>query len=728
MTRSSRPVAPDAAFATLFASPSTYGFYMRRSDNEDVQSIINDPERWVILNLAPQSITWREPNATSITPTQGGGKIVESSGHVLRYGQISGTTGYLPPEQVQGSPIPPRTPGGSRAPLVSDDPDLDLRLGMLSGFYKFAKLRHLFRLYAHERRRGNLNVTFHYMDVLNDEFWRVEPTEFVMRRTKGRPFMRDYDISITAIEPSDAVALTAGHQVQSFLLPVYDPNMTVLSVNNEYTYTRAGADTLRAYNDNSTLLAINRLKTLNNAGLGFVQRLSGSVQRRFQDALRDVSAVTQFFDNIHSAFTTLLDLPIALLTQLRGAIDSVISVADQFSSDNIREELNEWWLEVTGLIDGITTSISDLTRTNDRARVFETDRDFSVGRARQGFTTDLMREPDGGTGSPDANPYLGTSGLGLVTDVAALANTTRLRAVPIYDNDTIWSIALRIYGDMARFIDLVLLNDLAAPYIVSGTANRPANTLAWGESIMVPADTDESSSDTASLVRAAPVQVGVVTATGISTELVDENDHLPVWRVDQWIGYTVTLRPGTATEEQRVVVSNTASRLQLNLAWSTAPVVDDAYTLTLVIFDVRRPATPEARAYGRDFLLVFNSKNGVDQYGKPKATIVLNQRGDLAMATGLDNLIQSANLRLRTELGRHPFHASFGIALPVGRPWSLATALFYTYFVRRSLLQDPRIASVSKARITLEQSTIMFSAEIHPTQSRKARRVDVAAR
>jgi hypothetical protein len=160
----------------------------------------------------------------------------------------------------------------------------------------------------------------------------------------------------------------------------------------------------------------------------------------------------------------------------------------------------------------------------------------------------------------------------------------------------------------------------------------------------------------------------------------------------------------------------------------TSPAVDDSYTLTLIIFDARRPVTPEAKAYGRDFLLVFDRKNGLDQYGKPLATIMLNQRGDIATVTGIDNLIQAVSLRLRTELGRHQFHASFGIALPVGRPWSLSTALFYTYFARRSLLQDPRIASVSKARIVMSQGTMMFSAEIHPTQSRKARSVDVAAR
>jgi hypothetical protein len=107
---------------------------------------------------------------------------------------------------------------------------------------------------------------------------------------------------------------------------------------------------------------------------------------------------------------------------------------------------------------------------------------------------------------------------------------------------------------------------------------------------------------------------------------------------------------------------------------------------------------------------------------------VLNQRGDFATVVGIDNMIQAIHLRTETELRRHPFHKSFGLALPIGRPWSAANALFYSYFARRSFLQDPRIASVKQTKLTQQGGVINFSAEVQPAQSRKARAVNVAVR
>lgn len=718
------PVAPDAAFATRFYKSFPYGFYLRLSADEDVQAVIDHPERWVILNINPQSIIWREPNATAITVTQGGGKVIESRGGVLRYGQISGTTGYLP---SGGAPTAP-TRGGARASLVDDaDPDLDLKLGERSGFYKFHRLRHLFRLFAWERRQGNINATMHYMDFKHDEFYRIEPTEFTLRRTAKKPFLYDYDISFTAIEPSDVVDLSDGTEVGSWLLPIHNPRLTVIPRTPfNLQRARAGADVLGAYRDNGTLITVNRMKTLRQAGLGYVQHLSGAVQRRFQDALLKVSKVTQFFDDIHAAATTIGDLPVVLLTQLRGALAAVSDTVTMFAPTTVSTELNAWWLEMTRLSNNLLCSIGDIARAAQGVQ--RLDDSFRVGAGKRSFASDLLQEVDTSTGSPDANPFIGASGLDLVTDVDALNNTQAVQAVPIFDNDTIWSLAMRVYGDPSRFIDLVVINGLRAPYIVADAANKVSGTLAWGESILAPTRRVASQVDPSLISSTVPTYSSVCTLTSVlKVLLIDATMRDIDWRTDQWIGYTVTLRSGLATEERRVVVANTTTQLTVNYDWTVPPAVNDEYQLTMVLFNAQRPVTEEAKAYGRDLLLKFNRKDGTTTYGRSTATIVFNSRGDLATATGVDNMIQAVRLRSETEQGRHAFHKLFGLLLPIGRSWSEANALFYAYFARKSLIADRRITSVSKARITLQGGTMTFSAEVQLAQARKVHQIQVSS-
>lgn len=691
-----KPTAPDEEFATRFATASSYGFYMQMTPHEEVHSVIDHPERWVVFNLNPQNITWREPVATAITPTQGGGKVIESRGGILKHGQVSGTTGYLPPGQHSDGGIPTFTPGGSRASLVDEsDPDLDLKLGVKSGFYKFHKLRHLFRLYMWERRRGNTKVTLHYMDFKHSEFWRVEPTDFTLRRSAKKPFCYDYDINFTAIEPSETM------QEVSFVLDA--------AVDAVLGLTRKGTLAASTVYDN-TQVSIERIKTLRESGLGYVQHLSGSVQRLFQNTLLYVSKVTQFFDDVYSIARTGLDLPITLLKQTRGALHALSDVVEKFAPDNIKEELNGWWLEMIGLVNDITVTVL-ASEQSDAGRLSD---DFRVGKAKQGFQTDLLQESSSSLGSID--------GPGLEIDVT----DSQLKAIPVIDGDTIWSIAQRVFGDISRFVDLVVINNLNAPYIVSNKNNKPTGTVAWGESLLVPATTQDSLVAVAGVSTTVPTYSGVCTATGVSTELIDTAARTLPWQSNQWAGYTLTLRPGSSNEERRVVLSNNNTTMTLNHSWNIPPAVNDSYTLTLVILADGRPLSPDARAYGRDILLAF--KRSDVNYARSRATCVLNTRGDLATVAGMDNVLQAVQIRAETELRTHPFHLSFGVALPIGRPWSESTNFLYTYFARRSFLQDPRIASVKNVAVVIRDGILRFSAEVQPVHSQKTSAVTVAAR
>jgi len=321
------------------------------------------------------------------------------------------------------------------------------------------------------------------------------------------------------------------------------------------------------------------------------------------------------------------------------------------------------------------------------------------------------------------NPFIGRSGLQLVTNMQDLSSVRQMKAMPVFQGDTIQSLAVRLLGDVQRFVDLILLNNLDAPYIVSDAANKPANTIAWGEYIQIPASATGSSVDVedGGLV---PTFTSTVTRTSIPVELVDE-DLAMAWRDDQWVGYTVTLTSG-GTDYTRVVVGNTADTLTVNYAWDPTPDEGDTYEIKMVLFDVHRPLSPEAKAYGTDLLLKFTSTTGNNQ--NPRADVVFDSSGGLARVRGLQNLMQALMLRMNMEQKRHPFHPSFGAQIPIGQSWSEDTRFLYTFFIRKSLLQDPRVQAVRNARLELRGDTVSFTAEVQPINTRNTHQISSSVR
>jgi hypothetical protein len=707
------PVAPDKEFARRYADTYTYGFYVQ-TPNETVDQITDSyaADRWATLNLNPQQITMREPFATSVTVTQGGGKVVESRGGVLKSLQISGTTGYLPtPDGTRVIFTKPLTAFRQRGALVDLSLAAEEERAQRSGFYAFYRLRHLFRSYQYEKRRGRTDLTMHYMDFKGDDYWRIEPQEFTLSRSSRKPFSYDYQLSAQLLEPS------AG------------PSQRPDPIRNQTLFVPLGlSDDFR---DVSILGAIRRLEELAHAGAGFIRHLSSSIKLSFQEVLRNVTDVVSVFEDVHSAFATLAQTPLNLLKQLDSAVGGMFEVVSSLTPDSpagaiaqlltgaTLAELNEWLLEAKMTGAHIASYVIRNHADRPNRSVLQEDDKFSRSRARQGSVSSLMVEPEGSTGSPDANPFIGRSGLDLVTDVDKLVNLRSVEVVPIQTGDTIFSLAQRTLGDPQRFVDLVLINQLVAPYIVPDKKNKPSGTLAWNEFIQVPAASIASRSGPDQRTAPVPTYASTVTQTGLTDELVDEMQSDP-WRVDQWIGYTVTLTKPSGVVQTRVVVFNTETILSVNYPWDDPPDVDDAYSITLDLFSLRQPTSEEGRVFGTDLLVVFSRKNG-RPHQEMTADIALNGRGDLAKVSGIENWAQSIRLRAHCEQGRHPFHPGYGLALPVGRPFNTDVVLLFLFLARQSLLSDPRTAEVRHPRIDMTGDTVAFSVEAQPVRIKAVR-------
>ncbi len=721
-----KPSKPDASFAERYNKSLQYGFFIYDSlVDRSFNDVIISADRYVPLIMNPQSLSVREPFSTSVSPTQSGGLIVETRGGVLKYGKISGTTAWLPVDRdddVTITPIRGETSTGGRRSLVPNVPDIDTQLGKRSGFLAFHRLRHLFRLYQYEKRRGNSKITMHWFDFKGDELWRIEPQEFGMNRQARRPMLYDYDISFQFIEVSDILDEVfieiAGFDIPK---PPKPPSGLHADALQRIANTiGAATNSVHAYSMPSVLDSIGRLRDLSSAANGFVNKVSGAVQRTFQNALRNLNNVVGFFDDVHSAFTTVLAIPIAVLRQLTASVDGARAVWSSLAPANIQEELNEWSCEVKQLTYGLTAYHISAFNQSPGQDILSQDQQFSTGRAKGGFTTSLMQEPAGSAGSPDSHPVIGASGLNMLTDVSTLANIKSLESVIINSGDTITSIAQRELGDIRRAIDLIVINNLDAPYIVSSALNKPNNTLAWGEYINKPSTSRvsqvEASSDTQLVMSYSSTNISSVQSTTVFTD-----NSVTNWTVNQWVGFTVTLtHTATGVTEDRVIVASTAAgQLTVNFAFNTAvTALVDTFVIQMKLFIPSKPVTPDVKAYGRDFLLKWDNAN--------RATIVMDSRRDAAQVGGVNNLIQALRLRTLTDPDGLPWHKGYGVAWPIGRPWDESTALSYTFFAKRSLLSDRRILSISNARIKLDGSKYSFSAEITPIQSRTSRSIKVS--
>lgn len=708
---------PDPSIGRRYSKAFKYVFAMLRagedltsvdpSDNPSTMTGIVDDGRFVVLNLL-REINARGPFATATTVMQGGGKVIESNGQVLGPSTISGTTGFLP----QGIATAPRPTPGRLVPNVGD---LDGQLGAISGYLAFQKLRYLFNMYGDERRRGNLDVKLYFFDYKNDDFWRVEPRTFDMVRSSRRPMSYDYVVQFDRIERADTVV---GRDEEAGSIT----GISALLSGNARTNTGnvggvlakvAGA--LSAASKSSIISAVSRFGDMVTSGLDFLKNCDAVVQRAFQATLTKLDAVVGFFANVHDTFFTLLDTVPTLMAQLSSSLAGLFDTLHKFAPDNIAQELNAWALEVTTLSDHMAVQVSSLVASQAQRDVRDTDQRFSQGRVKQGSTTDLMRELGSGAGSPDANPFIGSSGLSLVTDVDKLAGATGRNAVVIHNDEDIYSLARRVLGRAERFSDIVLLNQLEFPFIVADAGSKPPNTLAWGEYVLVPvpATTAPVVADAAN-PDAIPTASGLVDTSSLPSQLVDSTAS---WIPDQWVGYSVTAKTGSQVQTL-VCNGNDDSQLTLSGSWiiTITPGVT-TYAIVYVKFDPRRPVTAETRAYGFDMLAVFR------QDGRCEAA--LDATGDIAVVRGVENLFQAVTLRSRCPIGEHPFHRRYGMAAPVGRPFTDDVGVLYSFAIRQSLLSDPRIDKVRNVQLNLKGDTVTASLEIQPINTRSTRPITI---
>lgn len=137
----------------------------------------------IVLPIRPEDLTITEPSRVAVHQTLGRGAgngitgWVDNFGAALPTATLAGTTGW-------------RIQAGSG----------------LDGVEAFQELNDLVMTAYHEAKQAAINsgqdpagVRLLYVDTLNDRCWSVVPTNFVMRRSKSRPLLIQYNISLQAL-------------------------------------------------------------------------------------------------------------------------------------------------------------------------------------------------------------------------------------------------------------------------------------------------------------------------------------------------------------------------------------------------------------------------------------------------------------------------------------------------------------------------------------------------
>lgn len=427
------------------------------------------------LVLNPQVYSIGDPFTLTVTPTLGGGVFVEQNGVLARPIRIAGTTGFEPRRQ--------KTPGmAATNHLIQSKldylprghvPIMDIPL---SGQARFINLQdRIFRLYSALLQNPDTSeeVELYWHNPKDQEHWRVVPVSFNEQRAR-RGSLYYYDIQLLAIAPGD---------VPHTDLELSEDRDLFDDIKDVRRSIRDGVDTVNGVLTNLENLEreiSNEISSWVNT-VGDIVNITGSAAAFVQGT---TDAILQPF----RAVTDLIDTLAAATESLEAAV-----IAGQTIPDALMHEFDRMQAGVESL-----ALFGDRYQTNLSSRY----------KALEGLGEVTAAEVSGATAatSYSALRYSGTNpgpGDALTNQRRRTTPARQVRGASRYevlDGDTIEEIAARKLGDANRWMEIVELNNLRAPFIsaagIPGT-KRP------GDALLIPANASDPAT------RPLPVILGV---------------------------------------------------------------------------------------------------------------------------------------------------------------------------------------------------------------------------
>lgn len=473
------------------------------------------------LPLAPNVINQVEEFAVSIKPTQGG-TTVTHSGNRYKTLNIEGTTGVAPFRGTGG--VNRKTGEGIFQPDA---------LKYRSGYEVFHRLRNWFKAYYEFKKiagvaSGN-SVRLVFKNYKDGEFLIVELLNFEMDRQAARRFLYDYKLEFKVLahlnfqelnnetsgfesaleDASNFINNARGvllrsqgilRQIEStyndvILEPLRKTTLAIKALqgvglvagdvgNRIITNTVSAATTLAV-----TIGIANEFKAASTAGglnpllanVELPSDLEAAVANQgsglligFNEGLLAVD-VSEFSEGTQSAAATeqaeAQTLPKSFYKDLISEIDRVRQNAEDFF--NLGDSASD------SLFDRTATLSADFTKqvTQEELDVLNAFTDAVIGLRLLLSTEQLFKSSFDERIQDMVNRFDGN---------IQLFSNSAARQLVLNDGDTLERIAQRELGDSTRWGEIVELNNLKAPYIVTDPADTRSNIIKPGEKFLIP--------------------------------------------------------------------------------------------------------------------------------------------------------------------------------------------------------------------------------------------------
>lgn len=383
--------------------------------------------REFIFDLPPRNLEMEEPAAVTITPTQGG-IFIEHQGNIINNISITGTTGMRPNKKANGNIVPLL---GVANPFagVPDKADLGLNglpKGERTGFEALIMLRNMFRAYYQLKKNPRYahRVLLVWQNGKEGEYWVVEPLVFRASRDSASPLTHTYNIQLKTIHKTDAI--------------VHENIDVFKNMEGKQNFQQTLVECLRRLT-----VSLNTVAALADATVGLAQSAISTIVIPATQVLNAVAATA---GAVARGFTLQRNAVALLATSSQNMFVALQQIERERNANS----------PPTGLTQRseLAHALKEIFRVTTRLAKEDSLYSESIG-TKFSAKSAAYNHPVTGAPKTGGSP---TNLTNVATPAAAALGTVSL-------NDTIFTLAMKYLGDRARWKELVILNDLKAPYI-----------------------------------------------------------------------------------------------------------------------------------------------------------------------------------------------------------------------------------------------------------------------
>lgn len=399
-----------------------------------------------------------------------------------------------------------------------------------------------------------------------------------------------------------------------------------------------------------------------------------------QDISRVGGAVNGFMQN----FSDMINAPFGLLNTITETTDGIlnkisnmVNIPHEFVNDlrETKRAMLQLGLRPDLFGDSSTVTITPNSADTSSTEIMTAPIPASTGMESLGVV--VMNNPETTLFDPS---------LEIPKEIAAsVAQVTR--------DDTLETIARKTLGDANGWKRIALLNGLEYPFIVIHLADSLTPAIEWG-----------------SLAADAGVGANIIHVTDLTPQagellLLDDGTNQEIATVESTDHSIITLEAplenayvkGTAVtrHERMLSVMKPGDELQIPGGASSGAAItgdqqEDFYT----------------RIYGTDEYLDDNGEQSADPLG------------DVRTVSGIDNLAQALQHRLRTTRGElaslgHPTYGSY-LPMIIGK---IGISLWYQRALLEAevtMLEDPRVKRINSVKFTIDGTAVYLDADVLP--------------